>query len=305
MADDTGRLAVAAGVLSPAEEKRVARELSPAVAWPTIALAVVLPAAFLGTVGLGLTRTISLWACAPLLAILSYAHYTLVHEAIHDNLAPRAPFGRWLTPLVGWIGSLALGSSWPLLMRTHVLHHAHTNTPDDPDIYVKGTLLQLVGKWLSYVATSLIPLPIAAHLDPKQFGPSLRPLRQSEVWQDAFVTVGTLALLGVSIWAGRTLDWLFLFFIPTRVGVLILAVLFQWLPHHPFDRTERYLNTRISLWRGGSLVTLQQNLHLVHHLWPGVPFYNYGRLYRLLRTTLVAKGSRSEGLRLGRDLPRD
>jgi fatty acid desaturase len=95
------------------------------------------------------------------------------------------------------------------------------------------------------------------------------------------------------------LHWLCLLFIPTRVGGVLLAIFFQWLPHHPFDRTERYLNTRISLWPAGGVLTLQQNLHLMHHLWPSVPFYNYGRLYRRLRPILVAKGSRIEGFMVG------
>ena len=38
----------------------------------------------------------------------------------------------------------------------------------------------------------------------------------------------------------------------------------------------------------------------MHHLWPSVPFYNYGRFYRRMRPTLLTKGSRIEGLMVGR-----
>jgi fatty acid desaturase len=113
------------------------------------------------------------------------------------------------------------------------------------------------------------------------------------------VTILTWALLIAAIVTDRTPEWLCLWFLPTRLGVLALNVFFQWLPHYPFDRTERYQNTRISLWTGGTLVLLQQNLHLMHHLWPSVPFYNYARLYRALRPVLIAEGSRIEGLRPG------
>ncbi len=44
---------------------------------------------------------------------------------------------------------------------------------------------------------------------------------------------------------------------------------------------------------------LQQNLHLMHHLWPSVPFYNYARVYRALKPVLLAEGSRIEGLMVG------
>ncbi len=79
----------------------------------------------------------------------------------------------------------------------------------------------------------------------------------------------------------------------------MLHIFFQWLPHYPFDRTERYLDTRISLWPGGKIFLLRQNLHLMHHLWPSVPFYNYARLYLRLRPLLIAKRSRIEGLMVG------
>ena len=71
------------------------------------------------------------------------------------------------------------------------------------------------------------------------------------------------------------------------------------VPHYPFDRTDRYGATRISLWPGGDVILLLQNLHLMHHLWPGVPFYNYRRLFVALRPLLVAEGSRIEGLGVG------
>ncbi len=108
-----------------------------------------------------------------------------------------------------------------------------------------------------------------------------------------------LQLLVLAALTGHVLDWVLLLYVPTRLAGLLLAIFFQWLPHAPFDRTERYLNTRISLWAGGTILTLQQNLHLLHHLWPSVPFYNYARLYQRLRPTLIAKGSRIEGLMVG------
>ena len=286
--------------LSPAEEKRIARELSPALAWLTLLLAAALPAAQWGLVGLGLARIAPLWLCAPILTFTAYAHYTLVHEAIHGNLAPGHARLRWLNTVVGWAGALALGGSWPVHLRSHVLHHAHTNTERDPDILVKGTLGQLVLKWLLIqVVLSLLPLALMRFLNPRRYRQLTQVLQGSDILQASAVTVATNMLLVASIRHGMVLDWLCLLFIPTRLAMLMLDIFFSWLPHHPFDRTERYLNTRISLWRGGTVLLLQQNLHLMHHLWPSVPFYNYARLYRRLRPTLVAKGSRIEGLMVG------
>lgn len=284
-----------AGALSPIEEKRLARELSPRMAWPTLALAVILPALYLGIAQFGWIRMLPLWACAVVLTIVAYAHYTLVHEAIHDNLVPGHPRLRWLNPVVGWIGALALGYNWPSLMRSHVLHHAHTNTAEDPDIYVKGGFGALLFKTLTLNVLVQVPLFVLRFVAPQRYRDTSYYLQGSEKLQADAVSVAMLGSLALSVAIGRFADWLCLLFLPAVGANLLLAVLFQWLPHHPFDRTERYLNTRISLWRGGGVFTLQQNYHLIHHLWPGVPFYNYGRLYRRLHPTLAAKGSRIEG----------
>lgn len=294
------KTARAACGISFAREKQIARAMSPAIAWPTLALTLILPATFAGIVTLGLVRVVPLWACTPVLALVSYAHYTLVHESIHGNVVSSPRELVWINTVVGWIGSLGMGAGWPALQRTHVLHHSFTNTARDPDIVVKGTFVQLLLKWTIMVPMSLVPMFALRFISVdryKRIGSILSP---AEIAQISVVTGFTLALLAAAIATGHFVDWLCLWFLPTRLGILILNIFFQWLPHYPFDRTERYRNTRISLWFGGTLVLLQQNLHLMHHLWPSVPFYNYARLYRALSGVLVAEGSRIEGLMVGR-----
>ena len=301
MADGSASIKAAreAAGISHAEEKRIALSLSPAVAWPTLALAAVLPATFATIVALGFNSRLPLWACTPILALVSYAHYSLVHESIHGNVVASPKRLAWVNTVVGWIGSLGMGAGWPALQRTHQLHHSHTNTERDPDISVKGTFWQLILKWVVMVPMSLLPIFAVKYINParyKRLGAILSP---AEIAQTSAVSILTLALLVAAIATGRVAEWLMLWFLPTRLGILILNIFFQWLPHHPFDRTERYLNTRISLWTGGTFLLLQQNLHLMHHLWPSVPFYNYARLYRRLRPVLIAEGSRIEGLMVG------
>lgn len=295
---DTKALRAATGI-SHAEEKRIALALSPAVAWPTLILAGVLPATLLTVIALGFTRAVPLWACTPILAAVSYAHYSLVHESIHGNVVASPKSLSWVNTLVGWIGSLGMGAGWPALQRTHLLHHSHTNSERDPDIVVKGTFGQLLGKWLVMVPMSLLPMFAIRFINPERYRRLGAILSPAEIAQVSAVTLFTWALLVAAVATGHVADWLMLWFLPTRLGILILNIFFQWLPHHPFDRTERYLNTRISLWPGGTLLLLQQNLHLMHHLWPSVPFYNYARLFRALRPVLAAERSRIEGLMVG------
>ncbi len=285
--------------ISRAQEKQIARSLSPSVAWPTLALAVILPSAFAAIVALGLTGHAPLWACAAVLSLVSYAHYTLVHESIHGNVVAGKPAWAWVNTLVGWIGSLGLGIGWPALQRTHVLHHSHTNTERDPDIVVKGTLAQLLRKWIIGVPLSLVPMGLMRFIAPARYQRLRGVFSGADVLQVSGVTLATLILLAASLVTGHFMDWLLLWFVPTKIAILILNIFFQWLPHYPFDRTDRYGNTRVSLWAGGTFLTLQQNLHLMHHLWPSVPFYNYARLYRALRPMLIEEGSRIEGFGVG------
>jgi len=285
--------------LAPAEEKSLARELSPKIAWPTFALAIALPLAIGALIWLGFTDRFPLWACAAVLSLLSYSCYTLVHESVHDNLVPGFPKLRWLNDFIGWEGALGLGYNWPVLMRGHVVHHARTNTDEDPDIWVKGGFAELILKALVGGIVQTLPLFLLRYLSPPDYNMQAVHLRGTEKAQADAVTIAVLLLLIASLMTGHFLDWLFLLFIPTRVATVILAVYFQWLPHHPFDHTERYRNTRISLWPGSGTITLGQSYHLMHHLWPSVPFYNYGRFYRRMHATLVAKDSRIEGLMVG------
>ena len=295
---DPKALRAAIGI-SHADEKRIAQELSPAVAWPTLFLAVLFPATLITVIVLGFTGVWPLWACTPILAIASYAHYTLVHEAVHGNVLASPKSLNWINTVVGWIGALGMGGGWPALQRTHVLHHSHTNTERDPDIIVKGTFVQLLVKWAISLPLSLIPMGALKFISAERFKRIGTILSPSEIAQVTAVGVANLALLAAALATGHFAEWLLLWFLPTRLGVLVLNIFFQWLPHHPFDHSERYLNTRVSLWPGGTFLTLQQNLHLMHHLWPSVPFYNYARLFQRLRPVLKAEGSRIEGLMVG------
>ncbi|MGY3442813.1 fatty acid desaturase [Bradyrhizobium sp. USDA 4473] len=287
-------------VITPNIEREIARDLTPAIAVPTLILALVLPVLFVAYASLGFLWIVPLWSAVPVLSLLSYAHYTLVHESIHGNLVPGYPRFRWLDEVVGWVGALGMSMAWPFLKRTHIKHHSHTNSHADPDILWKGTLSALIAKWCITTIMFLTPLPLLRYVARRRYDRISGALVGTEFWQVSAVPLLTLGLFALSLYLGRTAEFFCLWFIPTRVAMLILHIFFQWLPHHPFDRTERYLNTRISLWPGGALFTLQQNLHLMHHLWPSVPFYNYTRLYRRLRPVLISKGSRIEGLMVGR-----
>jgi fatty acid desaturase len=85
--------------------------------------------------------------------------------------------------------------------------------------------------------------------------------------------------------AGWLEYYLLLFFIPTRITVLGLALAFDFLPHYPHqaqceDAPFRCTSNRVGMEWLLTPVLLYQNYHLVHHLYPTVPFYRYISIWR-------------------------
>jgi fatty acid desaturase len=78
----------------------------------------------------------------------------------------------------------------------------------------------------------------------------------------------------------------------------------QWLPHHPHNETDRYRNTRVNVFTLSTQTLLEQDHHLMHHLFPRVPWYRYRRLFTEMRPLLEKNNARIEGRRLGAGVPK-
>jgi fatty acid desaturase len=77
-----------------------------------------------------------------------------------------------------------------------------------------------------------------------------------------------------------------LWFIPTRIALFLIAVVFVILPHHPAlvsHHEDPYLATTMRMGWEWLLTPLlvYQNYHLIHHLYPTVPFYKMHRVWYL------------------------
>ncbi|ODU20480.1 MAG: hypothetical protein ABS87_10580 [Sphingomonas sp. SCN 67-18] len=283
------------------DERAIAREMSPDIAWPSLIFSILLPIAHLALVGLGLAGVIGIWTLMPILGVTAYMHYTIVHEAIHRNIVRRhRGFDRVNTAL-GWIGSIAIGTTWPLLHRTHLSHHADTNTPDDADYFLKGSYARLLFIWVVSIVANLIPVPVVKWAFDKAGFDSgylnTRHLMTEREWQLHLIAhTGLCAFVWGMIAIGFGPQVIALFVMPAAIGRLLLGTFQQWLPHAPFTESSRYRQARITKVPGGPLWYMGHDVHLVHHLWPSVPFYAYGRFYRRIEPLLRARGARIEGL---------
>jgi fatty acid desaturase len=215
---------------------------APRVAWPTLALLV--GALVVWSVGLATGSIASS-------ALGAYVAFTPLHEAAHRSLC-RA---RWVNEVVGRVAAIPLLGPFPAVRYLHLEHHKHTNDPDrDPDHWSgRGPAWLLPLRWLTqdlhYYAVYL---------------------RRSRPWRERIECVVTIAVL----LAIASPVWL----IGSRIAVGVLAVLFDYLPHRPHVVTAKQDRYRATACRRGAalyVLTLGQSMHLVHHLYPGVPFYRY------------------------------
>jgi beta-carotene hydroxylase len=280
--------------MSIREERQVAEGLTPAIAWPTLRLALLLPLAQAGLIAGALTGLVPLWLVILPLGYIVFAYYTLVHEGIHGNIA-RRPDLAWVHQWIGWWGALNMMTSYPALRRIHLLHHQHTNTDADPDYNLcHGPLWKSVGRVLFLRTLLLLPLPIVRLVPAASYTIKQAMLTPQEMKVHAITVTSLQLLFWIGVATGYWQVALLLYWVPVMIGLVLLNIFFQWLPHVPFDKTDRYGKARV-YWPVGYRILLGQNLHLGHHLWPSVPFYNYRRLNDRLRPQLESAGARLQG----------
>ncbi len=280
------------------EMRASVRALTPAIAWPTLVMALTLPFVTAGIIALAVTGEIPLLAATPVLGYLVYCHFIYVHESIHNNIFPGQPKLAFLENIFGWIGATTLISTYPQLKHVHLMHHAHLNGPDDPDaLLARGTFKKLVIGSIVSIFLNAFPPSIRESIiggeTLKKFRTDLPP----KIWRIHDALGWAQSLVGLAcILSGYGLEWFLLWLAPGRIGFMILSIFIVWAPHQPYKEGDQFTGTRLFFAPGVTLFMWWNNMHLLHHLFPGLPFYRYPDFYRQYRPALIASGARVEGL---------
>ena len=250
-----------------------------------IALAVYLMSSLAGVIG-----WIPLWLTCIVNSICAYLLFTPLHEASHQNIKGRKKRYAWLENLIGWISALSLMAPYPVFKHLHLMHHGHTNDPEkDPDYWVASK-----NPFVVFLKCLTIYFMYLYHYRKDRI----------KLWNNPKTRLGLmksillfLAMNTLMVWCGVTFGWEYLFLIyviPAFAANGFLAFAFDWLPHHPHAVQKKYLDTRIILKPGLSTILISQNMHLIHHLYSGIPYYNYGKAYKVLREKLEKEGANIE-----------
>jgi fatty acid desaturase len=113
--------------------------------------------------------------------------------------------------------------------------------------------------------------------------------------EGGLVFAAVLGLIASALcYLGHAQTVIFCWLLPARIAIGLVAFSFSYFPHAPHTLTtkeNRYRASNILLYPGLTPLLLCQNYHLVHHLYPGVPFYRYARLFIAKREELIERGA--------------
>ena len=247
----------------------------PKIAWPTILLVFIAYSLFGASTYAYLQGNLTLVWSVVLNSIAAYISFTPTHEASHHAVSSNRH-------LNDWIGRVATALQSPVpffrsFRYIHMQHHRFTNHPSkDPDLYVgKGPLWQLPFRWVSLDLNYLF-----FYLRPSVFLQRPKSERM-DLYGAVFFGMAVLATVTIAGWLEY---YLLLFLLPTRITALFLAIAFDFLPHYPHQakaEEQPYQSTsnRVGMEWIMTPLLIFQNYHLVHHLYPTVPFYRLLRVW--------------------------
>jgi beta-carotene hydroxylase len=214
------------------------------------------------------------WCCFVTNVVALHMVGTVIHDACH-NVAHR---DRTINALLGHGSAMMLCFSFPVFTRVHMQHHANVNDPaNDPD-HVVSTMGPL---WL-----------INARFMYHEFYFFQRRLWRKYELLEWFLARSLLAVIIYIAIQYHFLGYVFNFwFTPLAVVGMALGLFFDYLPHRPFQERDRWKNARVYPSHLLNWLIMGQNYHLIHHLWPSIPWYNYQPAYFATKPLLDAKGS--------------
>lgn len=249
---------------------------APAIAVPTIALASINLGLYGVATGLAIAGSLALPVAVAINTLFAYVAYTALHESVHRNVDRNRA---WLNTLVGMFGALPLFHNVELHKLTHLGHHAHLNNPEKDTDHWVATSNPLV-LLLKCSTLFLVHYRDGIALARKKRDGSQR-LRRALLQNT--VTLAPIVAVGFFV------SWQLAFFVqvlPGLIAATILAITFDWLPHHPHDSGDAREGTRVIELQGVlnkpfTWIYLWQNYHRSHHVRPTIPFYLYRQHHEL------------------------
>ena len=264
-------------------ESDVWTQFSGLFAWKTVCLAFVVIVGFFSVVVLSITGGLSIPVAVAINIVLGFLAYTPMHECIHNNIAGDREGLRWLEQGIGWVCGFILVGPLPSFRRSHNLHHGNTNIPEaDPGCWMsERSALMIAFKCMTALPHAYVLFFLETDLLAK--------------WKRVgLFLVVVLVAVALAFESGILFEISLVWLFSGWMGVSVAAFLFDWVPHAPYDSTSRFTVARVLHVPGLKWLMVGHNYHLMHHLWPKVPFYHYFDLFIVAQPLLSEKGCRVE-----------
>lgn len=275
-----------------AEADRIVPHVRPArVEWPTIGLAVLIYGGWLGLTFFW--RSVPLWLLIPVGAWIVAWQGSLQHEVMHGHPTRN----KRLNDLFGW-PPLSLWLPYPIYKLSHLAHHRDerlTDPLDDPEsFYVTATAWDRYPAWLRLLLAfnqtllgRIIVGPafmIGFFLSDEWHRVRTNQPGRRRIWAWHLVSIA-VAIAWITLVCGMPLPLYFVGFI--YLGGSLTRI--RSFAEHRF--AENHEERTAIVEHGGlfGVLYLNNHLHVLHHLRPGIAWYDLPALYRAHRETLVAR----------------
>ena len=296
--------------------KLAANSYCDSLAWPTVLLAALTGVGYFSVPLLAMHGVMSIVWASLLMALITYAAYTPLHEAVHGAVCGGRARYRWVNEAVGYLAGLVSGIPLTAHRHEHFAHHAHTNIISaDPDLLCAG----MTDNW-----RALVTKPIGMIANQYRFFVRERWHAVSQKDRLVFlietltILASRLLLLTLMItahgasnpapWWHVMLSIGSLLIVGPALGVILLVYLFAFIVHHPHHAVGKFVDTSVFeppatiqsviTWLWGC-----QNYHGVHHAFPRVPWYRYRALFDDHKAAIVGLGIPVHHLQRARWVP--
>jgi len=262
----------------------------PKVAWPTLMLLLLTDTVWVYSFVGYMLGWHNRAASIALSTAASYWTFTVLHDAVHNAVIPNS----FLNTVVGYIAAFPLMGPYRLFKQIHLCHHRYAgdhhgesakaggNTNGislDPDEWTgRGPELLLPFRWVSIFMYYVY-----------FYFRTVKEVNLVELPVFLFTLVGFFT----AVWTISPLDKadtiIVCHIVPALIAQAYLAYLFDYVPHRPHVVTYKedpYRSTNATSlfgkvdWFAWNAFSMNQNMHVVHHIWPFLPWYRYNLLWQ-------------------------
>ncbi len=207
------------------------------VAWPTVLLGLSFFTVYVTAAAMTIAGLLSLWFAVPVVTLVTYLSYTVLHESVHGSIGGNDRSFRWLNRAMGYLAAWVTMIPFTAHRHEHMAHHRYANDEErDPDFHMgnmgdsplapaREALRAWTGQISFYVEHRWADAPAR---------------------QNALLCVEIAAALlprAAIALAGFWIEALALFVLAWILGAIILIYLFAYVVHRPHEWVGRYVDT--------------------------------------------------------------